>query len=314
VGYGVSHGFTNTEDHTWRWSGLSSTGAFAVPNSLEPWKKSWAKGCRFLSVWMIGAGGGGGGGHTKAVGAAGGGGGGGGSGGIVRAIFPLDALPETVYFYLPQGGRGGGAGVAGEVGGRGMMTMRPSSASTLSEIFLLTGDADAGGGGNGTGAARGGGGTNSTVAVLTSATLSSLALAWSPIVGIAGAVGGNQGGGAGANNSAATLLSGGAGGGGSQAADFAGGTVTGAAHMTSITGGLAGPNEGASGLWTRESPFYPWYATGGAGGGSTNTAGTTGGRGGNAAPGCGGGGGGAGVVAGGAGGNGGDAYALIIAY
>lgn len=305
---------TETEDRTFEWyAGLSTAGTWAA--NVDPWV-SWSKsqvfGCDFIDIIMIGAGGGGAGGFTKAVGANGGGGGGGASGGIVVARFPLWLLPETVYFFLPQGGRGGAANQSGSVGGRAAMLARPALTNpTVNETFLVSSATSTGAATAGTAVAAGAAGTPLTIGNITHAALSALAISVWWTIGRNGANGGSNLGAAGADI-AALNLSGGAGGAGSGAAAFAGGNVTAADPITAVTGGAAGL-PGDSGIQHIGNPFFPLCSSGGAGGGSTNTAATAGGNGGNAGVGSGGGGAGAGVSSGGTGGNGGDSYLLLVA-
>jgi hypothetical protein len=108
----------------------------------------------------------------------------------------------------------------------------------------------------------------------------------------------------------ALFVCGGAGGAGSTSADFAGGNITGAGVVTTISGGSAGANIGRNGL----SDFARFVFTGGSGAGSSNSV-NPGARGGDAGGyGCGGGGGGAGVTVSGGGGNGSPGLVVITVW
>lgn len=309
---------TETEDRTFEWyTGISTFGAWAA--DVDPWV-SWSKsqvpGCNFIDIILVGAGGGGGGGFTKTVGGNGGGGGGGGSAGIVRARFPLYLLPDTVYFYLPQGGRGGAANTNGLLGGRAAMMLRPALANpTVAETFLVSSAGSAAAASAGSNTSAGGGGLGATLGSAANCILSTLAISVVWIAGTNAANGGTHTGAVGVDITPAGVVCPGAGGAGSGAAAFAGGNVLANGFFTQVSGGAGGasPAVGGSGLSHVNNTFYPLSSLGGAGGGSTNTAATDGARGGNAGFGSGGGGGGAGVGAGGRGGNGGDAYLLLVA-
>jgi hypothetical protein len=273
---------------------------------------TWYKpaGCRFVAVWMIGAGGGGGGGFTGAAASARGGGGGGGAGALVRAMFLADMIPDTLFILAPNGGAGGsGSGQAGAAGTRSFVAVAPTFASGA--WLLTSGAASAGGGGAGTAAAAGTAGAAGTISTTTTAGLQGTALLWVAQVGTAGSAGGAHTGATGANvTSADFTFTGGAGGAGTTSADFDGGNVAvnNAGVVPQISGGSAarGPN-GASGFLMPK----PWISRAGAGGQALNSA--PGGRGGDAGPGCGGGGGGAGTTGGG-GGNGGPGVVIITAF
>ena len=292
---------------TWEWWGLSPAGN---ATTMTPWKKSWARGYRFIDVFLVGAGAGGGAGRNKgSEGQAGGGGGGGYSGGIVTARFFVDHLPDVVYFGLPNGGAGGVA-AGGATGGYATMCLRPTIVGFAPEFILITSGGSIVGGA--VGASGGGAGGTASLAALTTASWSNIALSWTARVGATGGAGGNN---AAGNSPPITLaFTGGAGGAGGTLAGFTGGSVV-VDPFISVPGGAGGvaPEPGADGLWLRDSPHHSWFSTGGSGGGSNNTAGVVGGRGGNGAPGAGGGGGGTGVAGGGVGGDGGPAYLYLVA-
>lgn len=306
----------NGRERIWAYNGVSDGAPSSLlSTSYEVWKKSWAKGCTMLVIWGVGAGAGGGGGFTKAVAAAGGGGGGGGGGSTCAQLFPLDLLPDVLYLYVPKGGRGAAAGGLGSAGNRASVLFRPALAQ---DLFTTSNGGTSAGGGGGTAAAAGVGGAAATVATTNSSTHWMLAVGGlNARAGIVGGAGGAHTGAAGASPSWSSF-GGGAGGAGSQSADFAGGSIAavtvGGVTLPAVTGGLAGPNVGASGYSIIHHPDLPLLGRPGAGGGSTNTAATAGGRGGDGGIGCGGGGGGAGTSAGGGGGDGGNAFILLTCF
>ena len=234
------YALTETDDRTFEWfTGLSTAGSWAV--DVDPWV-SWSKsqvpGCQFIDVLLIGAGSGGGGGFTKSIGLTGGGGGSGGSGAVARARFPLFFLPDTIYFYLPQGGRGGAANANGLFGDRAAMMARPALANpTVAETFLVSGAGRATGGSAGTTGAGGPPGAAGTVGSLVNCILSSLAMSVVWAAGAAGVVGGDDSGANGTDEGNTTLIvSGGAGGAGAQVAGFNGGNVPARGPFTIVTG------------------------------------------------------------------------------
>lgn len=289
-------------------SATASAGAGATSKHWQMWTKP--PECSLIYIWMVGAGGGGGGGFTGAATTARGGGGGGGSGAISRGVFIASMLPNVLYIQTSQGGTAStGSGVAGGVGGRTYIGVRPSI--TAADLVMISGAADAGGGAAGTVAAGGAGGAAGTIATAALASFSSLAIGLDFIAGDVGVVGGAQTGAAGtAQVALATVpLTGGAGGGGVTTTDFAGGAITGAGIAPTRAGGTA--NAAGAKALNGLSNELPWYSLGGAGGGTDNDA--VGGEGGDAGTGSGGGGGGGGAT-GGLGGRGGDGMCIIVAF
>ena len=298
--------FIDHDNRIFEWWGLSVPGAPTV----QPWSKSWVKGARFLDVFLVGAGAGGGGGTQKAVDGSASGPGGGASGGMVRARFILDTLPDTIYVFLPQGAAGG---VSGGNGGNAeiasIILPHADLAALTAKDLLLASSATASTGG--LNASTGGtGGTVTTGPTCLGSTLATALIGSPALAGVNGTTV------ASANVTTFLGVTGGAPGGGTVTVTTRGG---GAINITSSTipivaGGQAVlPGVGLPGLWWRENPWQGWVSTGGSGGGSTNVAATVGGKGGDGAPGSGGGGGGVGTAAGGEGGRGGDSYLLLIA-
>lgn len=263
--------------------GANSWQAFYVP-----------KGAVALEILAQGPGGNGGNGFGAAAGTARGGGGGGGSGAMSRLLIPARYLPEILY--IRPGIPGGGT---------------PSHVSTTpnsgNQFLILRGDHGSNGG-NGTASAAGTAGTAG--AVLSATTCPYVGLGqFVSIAGQGGAAGGVH---TGAVGGSVTILAagvprtGGAGGAGCTTTEFAGGNITGAGLITTISGGALGANPGNPGVMIAR----PETTTGGSGAGSSNSvAGAAGGRG---QLGSGGGGGGAGVTTGGTGGRGGDGFVDIL--
>lgn len=276
--------------------------------------RTWSKprGKTMCQIFCMGSGAGGGGGFTRAAAAAGGGGGGGGSGGVIRGIFQLDLLPDTLHLQVGAGGVGGAAGAAGSPGILSYVSIDPSSSAV--SVLLRSSNAVPTAGGGGTGAAAGTAGAGGTITTVASQmALGGLGL-YREIAGQGGTAGGAQ---TGANGAAQSIpvtgivCMGGTGGGGTTSADFAGGIITASAN-TRISeyrpqNALAGSNDGSGG-YLLESPFWSFP---GMGGGSSNTG--VGGRGGDGGPGSGGGGGGAGTT-GGRGGAGGPGMIIITCW
>jgi hypothetical protein len=286
----------------------ADAGAAAANKDWQMWVKP--QEATFVHIWMVGAGGGGGGGFTGAASSARGGGGGGGSGAIARGTFLASMLPDILYVQVPQGGTGStGSGVAGGVGGRVHVSVRPSV--TAADIVLVSGAADASGGAAGSGAIAGAGGTASTVSTAISGSFGSLATSLQFTAGDTGTAGGAQTGAAGSPQVALASINitGGAGGAGVTTTDFNGGAIVGAGICPSRVGGTANAN-GEKALNGYMS-WIPLFSTGGSGGGSDNDA--IGGTGGDGGIGSGGGGGGGGATGGG-GGRGGDGYCVITVF
>lgn len=262
-----------------------------------------------LFILGIGGGGGGGAGFSAASTNPRGGGGGGSTGTTTRAVYPRLILPDVVFVKVGNGGN-----VAGSI------TPAASYVSVISGSIaaaaLLLSAPGGNNGGNGTAGAAGGGAGTTSAVTGTGAVFFGDGL-FTAIQGQAGVGGGVQ---TGANGNSITYgangvpLSGGAGGAGvnTVGTSFAGGDITGAGLVPTVSGGAAGSNNGGDGIGTTlDGIIKPWLFTGGAGGGSND--GGVGGNGGNGGIGCGGGGGGGGTT-GGSGGNGGSGLILIASW
>jgi len=286
-------------------------------NANLSWQQ-WIKppGVSMIYMYALGSGGGGGGGFTRASGAAGGGGGGG-AGATASLLIPAFFVPDTLYIQPAKGGAGStGSGVAGGAGAHSYVSVGAfpaglaASMITHQQVYLHSGllATPAGGGGAGTVAVGGPAGAAGAVATAPLNTLGSNMGFWKATVGKVGFIGGFSATGTASSNvlaASTTTTSGGGGGAGANAADTAGGAVTGAGIFLTVPGGAAGSNSGSPGA----NLFG--MSTGGSGAGAS--AAGVGGHGGNGGYGSGGGGGGSGTT-GGRGGNGGDGVVVIISW
>lgn len=287
-------------------------------NTQGTWHQ-WVKppGAAMVYMFALGGGAGGGGGFTRASGAAGGGGGGG-AASIASLLIPAIFVPNTLFVQVGVGGIGStGSTVAGSNGGHSYISIGAYPAGTLAsmithqQIYLHSGllSTPAGGGGAGTVAVGGPAGAAGAIATAALNTIGSNMGFWKATVGKVGFIGGFSAAGTAASNvlsASTTTTSGGAGGGGANAANTAGGDVTGAGIFQTIAGAAAG----TSGLGGSGIDLFA-MSIGGAGG--DGSAAGVGGKGGNGAIGSGGGGGGSGTT-GGTGGKGGDGRVLIISW
>jgi hypothetical protein len=279
--------------------------------------RSWniPQSANFVTFIAVGAGGGGGGGRTAIAGTGKGGGGGGGSGSISVVTYQTAFLPESVMYYVGNGGAAGAAGTTGGVGANTYVSLpfgNPASFPAERQLVIARGG-NGGVGSTGTGGGAGGAAITSSVAANTALPSMGYFYEWN---GLAGATGGSSA--AQAGTPIYTLTSfpihGGSGGGGvttgNVGGDGGGQILTGGPQplIPNITGGTSASasGNGADGTWS----WKPLCGTGGAGGGGFNG---VGGNGGIGAYGCGGGGGGAGTTAG-SGGRGGNGLLIILAW
>lgn len=295
---------------------VTNTYVGGVSTISVAWQKP--RGTSMVRIVCIGGGGGGGaGGPAGALGASGGGGGGG-SGAQWIGLFPVWALPNTLYIQPGSCGLGGTTadGTAG-----GVSRVMVGGTSTVVQEILIT--ATAGGGGQvgrtTTGFNTGGaGGAASTIA---NATISSLAFN-------AGSLAGQDGTNAGVafNGEDITLptiglvVTGGTAGGGLSTSfnNLGGSFIVPTSYFPAQPGGKYGGTTTASGGAGSNGFKVPnlLYFYGGTGGAPSGRAGGNGGRGGIGAYGCGGGGGG-GTFTGGVravGGNGGAGIIIITSW
>lgn len=236
--------------------------------------QTWTRprNCKFIWMMCIGAGCGAGGGAA------------GGAGGAVRALFPANVLPDTLFIQP-----GPGTGPSTFPSNRSFVSITPSSAAPMN-IVCVSGAAASGTGGVPAG---------ETIATVTNAGLLSLGT----FIAIAGPAGGTA-------PLATSITMGGANGGSigvpgpSYASINLGTTVMPPLNSGNNTTGGNGDN----GYWS----WKPMYGTGGMAGGY-NSAGV-GGNGGNGAYGCGGGGAGTGTAGFGVDGSGGDGLVIIATF
>jgi hypothetical protein len=286
-----------------------------INNAWQTWNKP--RKCNYVWIMCVGgAGGGAGGATTTGVGGAAAATGGA-SGGISRALYNAQQLPDRLYVQVGLGGAGGNPNSNGSVGTRSWVALQ-QAATVITPQNLVAG--------SGTSAGSGGGLTNggavSGELAITQATITFFTLA--NFIGTAGlgnsaqvlvqpanitpfssqvATPGGQGGGV-QNSTFALIGSGSSISSSSISPLIQGGT-------TSTSSGISG-GDGANGI----TSWKPFFSTGGAGGGAASSG--SGGNGGNGGIGSGGGAGGAGNstlgYTGGRGGKGGDGLVIIISF
>lgn len=307
--------FPQGPSNNFQFFGPSNDISTNLPRGLQLWQKP--AGIQW--VWMLGVGGGGAGGAGNPTAAtARTGGGGGASGCLSAALIPAFMLPDTLFIWAGQGGKGAAAGESSFV------SPQPVATAAVGSVLLL-----AVGGSNGTTSAAGGVSTQNP-----SGNLTGCAFQINQGNAAGGAPGANTGAAVAAVSRSALLIpfTGGAGGGGSSAANtvVAGGNITGLALTSGAniyplisggTAGVSGTTAGGNGndghnrglsiaammaMINRGQSAFTF--SGGAGGGAGGA--SNGGNGGKGAWGCGGGGGGAGGAAG-TGGDGGDGFVII---
>jgi hypothetical protein len=279
-------------------------------NSWQTWQKP--RKCNYVWIMCIGGAGGGGGGtglgNLLSTG--------GGSGGVSRALYNAQQLPDTLYVQVGVGGAGGVSGANGSPGTRSWVSLQQATTIIAQNIIQGSGAAVAAGGPSGTGATAAG----ETAIAVASATFLTL----SNFIGTAG------------STSPATpvqlptditpltsqITCPGAGGPGIQLTSPPT-TNNGASILSSsisplIPGGALATASGSNGGNGADgiTSWKPFYTLGGAGGGSAVSG--SGGNGGNGGIGSGGGGAGAGNnnfgYTGGRGGKGGDGLVVIISF
>ena len=284
--------------------------AISGSNSWQTWQKP--RKCNYVWIMCIGGAGGGGGGlnQNNVVYTTGGG-----SGGVSRALYNAQQLPDRLYVQVGVGGAGGppsGLGVPspGSPGTRSWVSLLP--AATPQNLVQGSGNNVAAGGTSGASAA------GETVINQTTATFLTL----SNFIGTAGVTAGvtavlqapditpfssqtvTQGAGGPSWNSGAPNTT------------YNGASILSSSISPLIQGGLTAPTSqsnagnGADGI----TSWKPFFSTGGAGGGSAVSG--SGGNGGNGGIGSGGGGGGgcASPFTAGRGGRGGDGIVFIVSF
>lgn len=282
-----------------------------VTNAWQTWQKP--RKCNYVWIMCIGGGGGGAGGNigTNSNSATGGG-----SGGVARALYNAQQLPDILYVQVGLGGAGGAGATTAGAGSNG-------SAGTRSWVSLLpavtTQNLVQGSGGN---VAAGGSSPGNTAAgetVITQTTVTFFTL--SNFIGTAGISSNNAG--SFVPNNVTPLTSqitcpggGGAGQFNSSPAAIAGASILSSSISPLIPGGVGTTVSGSSGGNGANgiTSYKPFFSLGGAGGG--NALSGSGGNGGNGGIGSGGGSGGstATIGPGGRGGKGGDGLVVIISF
>lgn len=279
-----------------------------VPNGWQTWRKP--RKCNYIWIMCIGGAGGGGGGGAPASPYSTGGG----SGGISRALYNAQQLPDTLYVQVGIGGAGGNTGVAGSAGTRSWVALQPS---VLAQNVITGGSTGAAAGGT---AGTGGSAIGETIlgqSVATFLTLSNfLAVAGVTAVGNTGLLVGPN-----LTPLSSQLVTAGASGPNFNTVQnlaFDGASILSSSISPLIPGGLAGLVSGSNGGNGADgiTSWKPFFSTGGAGGGSAVSG--SGGNGGNGGIGSGGGAGGGGNstlgYTSGRGGKGGDGLVVIISF
>jgi hypothetical protein len=282
--------------------------AISGSNSWQTWQKP--RKCNYVWIMCIGGGGGGGWGTNFNNGITSTGGG---AGGVSRALYNAQQLPDRLYVQVGLGGAGGVSGANGSPGTRSWVSLQQATTIVAQNIVQGSGAAVAAGG-----IVGGTGGNAAGETAVTQTTVTFLTLA--NFTGLAGVTAVNNNvtqapdvtplssqitcqGANGSSNSAAIL-------------GQNGGSILSSSISPLIPGGIgvtaSGSNatNGANGI----TSWKPFFSTGGAGGGSAVSG--SGGNGGNGGIGSGGGGGGgsAGFFVAGNGGKGGDGLVVIISF
>ena len=280
-----------------------------VTNAWQTWQKP--RKCNYVWIMCIGGAGGGAGGQTTTGNTAAATGGG--SGGVSRALYNVQQLPDRLYVQVGLGGAGGTPSVNGSAGTRSFVSLQPANNLVQNLVQCSANSVAAGGSTVGSSAAG-------EVAVAQStATFLSL----SNFTGTAGVGNGAQGNAQPTNItpfSSQIVTQGGQGGGAN--AGFAligsGSSILSSSISPLIQGGAIATAPGSSGGIGADgiTSYKPFFSTGGAGGGAAVSG--SGGNGGNGGIGSGGGAGASGNstlgYTGGRGGKGGDGLVVIISF
>lgn len=279
-----------------------------VTNSWQTWQKP--RKCNYVWIMCIGGGGGGGGGQTTVGGVAGATGGG--SGGVSRALYNAQQLPDRLYVQVGGGGTGGNPAGNGSAGTRSWVSLLPA---VIVQNLVQGSGGNVAGGGSSIGSSAAG----ETVITQTTVTFFTL----SNFIGTAGVGNGAQAAVQPANITPFTsqiVTQGGIGGGANLGFTLigSGSSILSSSISPLIQGGAIATASGSSGGNGADgiTSYKPFFSLGGAGGGAAVSG--SGGTGGNGGKGSGGGAGGSGNSAlgytGGRGGNGGDGLVVIISF
>ena len=277
-------------------------------NAWQTWQKP--RKCNYVWIMCIGGAGGGAGGQTTTGNTAAATGGG--SGGVSRALYNAQQLPDTLYIQVGLGGAGGTSSVNGSAGTRSWVALQPA---------IVAQNLVQGSGGN---VAGGGSTVGSSVVgetVITQTTVIFFTL--SNFIGTAGVGNGAQGSIQPTNITPFTsqiVTQGGQGGGANTGFTLigSGSSIVSSSITPLIQGGATATASGSSGGNGADgiTSYKPFYSTGGAGGGVAVSG--SAGNGGNGGIGSGGGAGASGNSAlgytGGRGGKGGDGLVVIISF
>jgi hypothetical protein len=280
-----------------------------INNAWQTWNKP--RKCNYVWIMCIGGAGGGAGGQTTAGGVVAATGGA--SGGISRALYNAQQLPDRLYVQVGVGGAGGNPNSNGSAGARSWVALQQA----ITPQNLIQGSGTSAGSAGGSSIGSG----NSGELAITQATIVFFTLA--NFIGTAGlgnssqvniqptnitplssqvVTPGGQGGGA---NLGFTLIG-------------SGSSILSSSITPLIQGGATATAPGSSGGNGADgiTSYKPFFSIGGAGGGAAASG--SGGNGGNGGIGAGGGAGGAGNSAlgytGGRGGKGGDGLVVIISF
>lgn len=285
---------------------------YANGSAWQTWNKP--RKCSYVWIMCIGGAGGGGGGFSVSNTPYSTGGG---SGGVSRALYNAQQLPDTLYVQVGLGGAGGGTGIAGSPGTRSWVSLQQQAGAIVAQNIVQ--------GSGGTAAAGGTAGAGTSAAgEIAMAQTSGNFLALSNFIATGGVTA--------AGSAVVTppditpfssqIVTQGAGGGNwdvpSAADPRNGASILSSSISPLIQGGARATASGSSGGNGADgiTSWKPFFSTGGAGGGAAISG--SGGNGGNGGIGSGGGAGGGSNQAlgytGGRGGRGGDGLVVIISF
>ena len=279
-----------------------------ITNAWQTWNKP--RKCNYIWIMCIGGAGGGAGGQTTTGNTAAATGGG--SGGVSRALYNAQQLPDTLYIQVGLGGAGGGSNAAGSAGTRSWVALQPA---VVAQNLVQGSGGNVAGGGSSIGSSAAG------ETVITQTTVNFITL--SNFIGTAGVGNGAQGSIQPTNItpfSSQIVTQGGNGGGANTGFTLigSGSSIVSSSITPLIQGGATATASGSSGGNGADgiTSWKPFYSTGGAGGGVAVSG--SAGNGGNGGIGSGGGAGASGNSAlgytGGRGGKGGDGLVVIISF
>lgn len=279
-----------------------------ITNAWQTWNKP--RKCNYVWIMCIGGAGGGAGGQTTTGNTAAATGGG--SGGVSRALYNAQQLPDSLYVQVGVGGAGGNPAGNGSAGTRSWVALQPA---VVAQNLVQGSGGNVAGGGSSIGSSAAG------ETVITQTTVNFITL--SNFIGTAGVGNGAQGSIQPTNItpfSSQIVTQGGNGGGANTGFTLigSGSSIVSSSITPLIQGGATATASGSSGGNGADgiTSYKPFYSTGGAGGGVAVSG--SAGNGGNGGIGSGGGAGAAGYstlgFTGGRGGKGGDGLVIIISF